>query len=112
VNIHRFESMGCLVEVGGASGREAAAIERLFQARDRQFSRFRPKSELSRVNRAARDLIVVSKTFGQMVERALKAARATGAWSTPRWAPRCGQRGTTGISVSCARGPNRLLRGR
>ena len=28
MNIRRFESMGCLVEVGGADGREAAAIER------------------------------------------------------------------------------------
>jgi thiamine biosynthesis lipoprotein len=75
--------MGCLVEVGAANGREAAAIERLFQARNRQFSRFRPESELSRVNRADRELIVVSKTFGQMVERALKAARATGGLVDP-----------------------------
>ncbi len=83
MNVRRFESMGCLVEVGGADGREAAAIERLFHARDRQFSRFRAASELSRVNRATRDLIVVSKTFGQMVERALKAARATGGLVDP-----------------------------
>jgi thiamine biosynthesis lipoprotein len=83
VNVRRFEAMGCLVEIGGATGREAAEIRRLFEARDRQFSRFRPGSELSRVNRAARDLIVVSKTFGQMVERALKAARATGGLVDP-----------------------------
>ena len=83
MNVRRFESMGCVVEVGGADGREAAAIERLFQARNRQFSRFRPQSELSRVNRADRELIVVSKTFGQMVERALKAARATGGLVDP-----------------------------
>jgi thiamine biosynthesis lipoprotein len=83
VNVRRFESMGCLVEVAGANGREAAAIERLFQARDRQFSRFRSNSELSRVNRSARELVVVSKTFAQMVERAVKAARATGGLVDP-----------------------------
>jgi thiamine biosynthesis lipoprotein len=83
VNVRRFEAMGCRVEVGGANGREAEAIERLFRARDRQFSRFRPNSELSRVNDAARDVVVVSKTFAQMVERALKAARATGGLVDP-----------------------------
>lgn len=77
MNIRRFESMGCVIEVGGATGREAATIERLFHARDRQFSRFRAGSELSRVNRAAKEIVVVSKSFGQMTELALKAARAT-----------------------------------
>jgi FAD:protein FMN transferase len=77
VNVRRFASMGCLVEVGGSTPREAEAIERLFHARDRQFSRFRPDSELSRVNRSPREIVVVSKTFAQMLERALKAARAT-----------------------------------
>ena len=47
----RFAAMGCVVEVGGATAREAEAIERIFQARDRQFSRFREDSELTRVNR-------------------------------------------------------------
>ena len=77
MNIRRFASMGCLVEIGGSTLHEAEAIERLFHARDRQFSRFRRDSELSRVNRAPREVVVVSKTFAQMVERALKAARAT-----------------------------------
>jgi thiamine biosynthesis lipoprotein len=75
--------MGCLVELGGATGREADAIGRLFGARDRQFSRFRPDSELSRVNRSAREIVVVSKSFGQMVERALNAALATGGLVDP-----------------------------
>jgi thiamine biosynthesis lipoprotein len=77
VNVRRFEAMGCVVEVGGATAREAEAIERIFQARDRQFSRFRDDSELSRVNRTEREVVTVSKTFGQMVERALGAASAT-----------------------------------
>jgi len=83
VNVHRFSAMGCLVEVGGATAREAEAIERIFQARDRQFSRFRNDSELSRVNRSRREIVTVSKTFGQMVERALTAAAATGGLVDP-----------------------------
>jgi thiamine biosynthesis lipoprotein len=75
--------MGCVVEIGGASASEAEAIERIFQARDRQFSRFREDSELSRVNRAPREILTVSKTFGQMVERALAAASATGGLVDP-----------------------------
>jgi thiamine biosynthesis lipoprotein len=70
--------MGCVVEIGGAAAGEAEAIERIFQARDRQFSRFREDSELSRVNRTPREIVTVTKTFGQMVERALAAASATG----------------------------------
>jgi thiamine biosynthesis lipoprotein len=77
VNVSRFEAMGCRVEIGGATGREAAEIRRLFEARDRQFSRFRPESELCRVNESQREVVVVSKSFAQMAERALKAARAT-----------------------------------
>jgi FAD:protein FMN transferase len=83
VKIRRFTAMGCVVELGGATVREAEAIERLFQARDRQFSRFRAESELSRVNRAPREVVTVSKTFGQMVERALTAAYATGGLVDP-----------------------------
>jgi FAD:protein FMN transferase len=75
--------MGCVVEVGGASAREAEAIERIFQARDRQFTRFHGDSELSRVNRTPHEIVTVSKTFGQMVERALKAASATGGLVDP-----------------------------
>jgi thiamine biosynthesis lipoprotein len=75
--------MGCVVEIGGARVREAQAIERLFQARDRQFSRFRAESELSRVNRAGREVVTVSKSFGQMVERALTAASTTGGLVDP-----------------------------
>jgi FAD:protein FMN transferase len=75
--------MGCVVEIGGATASETEAIERIFQARDRQFSRFREDSELSRVNRTPREIMTVSKTFGQMVERALAAASATGGLVDP-----------------------------
>ena len=83
MNVRRFQAMGCVVEVGGATAREALAIERIFRARDRQFSRFRDESELSRVNRATGEIVPVSKTFGQMVERALAAASATGGLVDP-----------------------------
>ncbi len=83
MNVRRFHAMGCVIEVGGATSREAEAIERIFQARDRQFSRFRDDSELSRVNRTPHEIVTVSKTFGQMVERALAAAAATGGLVDP-----------------------------
>lgn len=83
MNVQRFQAMGCVVEVGGATLSEALAIERIFQARDRQFSRFRAESELSRVNRTPHEVVTVSKTFGRMVERALGAASATGGLVDP-----------------------------
>ena len=83
MNVSRFPAMGCLVEVGGATAREAEAIERIFQAAYRRFSRFLEDSELSRVNRSQREIVTVSKTFGQMVERALVAASATGGLVDP-----------------------------
>lgn len=83
MSVRRFQAMGCAVEVGGATRREAEAIERIFQARDRQFSRFRDDSELARVNRTPHEVVTVSKAFGQMVERALAAAAATGGLVDP-----------------------------
>jgi thiamine biosynthesis lipoprotein len=83
VNVYRISAMGCLVEVGGATSSDALAIERIFQARERQFSRFRDDSELSRVNRTPSEVVTVSKTFAQMVERALGAASATGGLVDP-----------------------------
>ena len=83
MNVHRFAAMGCVVEVGGSTPGESQAVERIFQARDRQFSRFREDSELSRVNRTPREIVNVSKAFGQMIERALTAAAATGGLVDP-----------------------------
>ena len=83
MSVHRFSAMGCVVEVGGSTPAEAERIARIFEARDRQFSRFRADSELSRVNRTRREIVTVSKTFGQMVERALTAAAATGGLVDP-----------------------------
>jgi thiamine biosynthesis lipoprotein len=72
-----FRSMGCEVVVAGASGPERAAIERLFAARDRAFSRFNPDSELNGVNAAAGASVRVSQEFAHMLGLALEAARET-----------------------------------
>jgi thiamine biosynthesis lipoprotein len=75
--------MGCEIVVGGARPRELAAVQSLFERRDRLFSRFREESELVRVNRAAAELVPVSPEFAELVEVALAAAVATGGTVTP-----------------------------
>jgi FAD:protein FMN transferase len=77
MRIRRFFAMGCTVEVGGPTVLEAQEIERLFDERDRQFSRFRQDSELSRVNRAEGQIVAVSMSFSTMLKRALAAAAQT-----------------------------------
>ena len=68
--------MGCEVVVSGARIHERRAIEELFAARDRTFSRFRPDSELSAVNARA-SATLVSHVFGAALAVALDAAAAT-----------------------------------
>jgi FAD:protein FMN transferase len=72
-----FQSMGVEVVVGGATDVELRAIATLFDAWDRRFSRFRPDSELARVNRCPVETIVVSPVFARAVRAALAAAAAT-----------------------------------
>jgi FAD:protein FMN transferase len=74
---YAFRSMGCDVVVAGASLSERAAIERLFDVRDRIFSRFHPDSELNRVNAAAGRPVPVSQEFAEMLGVAFEAARET-----------------------------------
>jgi thiamine biosynthesis lipoprotein len=69
--------MGCEVVVSGATIAELRAVEALFAERDRVFSRFRPDSELSRVNRSAGRFVAVSPLFAQTLAVALHAARET-----------------------------------
>jgi thiamine biosynthesis lipoprotein len=69
--------MGCTVVVGGASRSERAAIERLFAERERTFSRFRPESELNRVNEAAGEWTRVSAVFADLLQLALAARSQT-----------------------------------
>jgi FAD:protein FMN transferase len=83
VRLDRFESMGCEVIVGGARLHELAAVQALFERRDRIFSRFRDESELRRVNEAPAELVTVLPDFAELVEVALAAAAATGGSVTP-----------------------------
>jgi FAD:protein FMN transferase len=81
---HReFRSMGCEVVVVGASPRELRAVARLFEQRDRTFSRFRRDSELNRVNAGAGRPVRVSATFAEMLRFALDAQRETGGLVDP-----------------------------
>jgi thiamine biosynthesis lipoprotein len=77
MSVHRFVSMGCDVVVGGATAAARGEIERLFGERENMFSRFRPRSELNRVNDAAGTIVEVSAPFAAMLELALRAARMT-----------------------------------
>jgi len=76
-----FRSMGCAVEVSDDS--RCDDVRRLFDERDRRFSRFRPDSELSRLNRVPAGASLVSEEFSRMLGHALGAARSTGGLVTP-----------------------------
>ena len=78
-----FESMGCQVVVAGASADELARIRALFEERDAIFSRFRPGSELNRVNAASGRAMLVSPVFARAAEMALWAAGVTGGLVDP-----------------------------
>jgi FAD:protein FMN transferase len=73
----RFFAMGAEVVVGGASPGELAAIEELFATLEQTFSRFRPESELNRVNAASAEFVAVSPTFARVLALALDSARRT-----------------------------------
>ncbi len=74
---HRFRSMGCEIVAAGASSEGAARIAALFDRNDRVFSRFKPDSELNRVNRARGRIVRVSPLFAAALRAALDAAAAT-----------------------------------
>lgn len=73
----RFRAMGAEVVVGGATPSELEAIERLFATMEQTFSRFRPDSELNRVNAGAAEFVAASPTFVRVLALALDAARRT-----------------------------------
>lgn len=76
-----WEVWGTTASVLVADGAEAAAARRLVVAElsrmDRACSRFRPDSELSRVNRAGGRPVAVSPAFVEAVDAALRAALLT-----------------------------------
>jgi FAD:protein FMN transferase len=69
--------MGVEVAVCGARDGELDAIRRLFHDWENVFSRFRPESELSRLNRDPAKVVVVSRLFGYALRTALSAAATT-----------------------------------
>src|SRR3954471_18948425 len=73
--------MGC--EVALPAGVPAGLVRALFEERDARFSRFRPSSELSRVNALPLGLTLVSGEFASMLSLSLDAARATDGLVTP-----------------------------
>lgn len=64
-------------------GAACAAVERQLDAIDRACSRFRPDSELSRVNRAAGERVAVSPLLLEALHVALDAARRSGGLVDP-----------------------------
>lgn len=79
IGARRFRSMGTDVTVLLPADRDdaAGAVERLMDAWDRRFSRFRPDSELMALNRAAGTPFAASDTMYEAVAAGLAAARAT-----------------------------------
>ena len=77
LELTEFDAMGVRVRVGGATAAEAAAVRDLFEEWEQAFSRFRPGSELSRVNRHAHEVVVVSPLFAHVTRVALRAAAST-----------------------------------
>ena len=76
-----FRAMGC--EVTLPYGVPVGLVRALFEERDARFSRFRPSSELSRVNALPLGLTLVSGEFASMLSLSLDAARATDGLVTP-----------------------------
>ncbi len=76
-----FRSMGCDVVL--PPGVPPWEVRRLFDERDRRFSRFIESSELNRINAAPRGLAVVSDELASMLSVALDAAHATDGLVTP-----------------------------
>jgi thiamine biosynthesis lipoprotein len=79
--VNGFRAMGC--DVALPYGMPAGLVRALFEERDARFSRFRPSSELSRVNALPLGLTLVSGEFASMLSLSLDAARATDGLVTP-----------------------------
>ncbi|HZS01998.1 MAG TPA: FAD:protein FMN transferase [Chloroflexota bacterium] len=79
----RFPAMGCEMALSLAAGEDAAAARRLAAGRalveraEARLSRFRPESELSRLNARAGQPVAVSPLLWQAIAIALDGARRT-----------------------------------
>jgi ApbE family len=69
--------MGVDVVVGEASIEEFVAVTQLFDVWERTFSRFRPESELNRINGNASSMVLATPLFARVLRTALVAASAT-----------------------------------
>jgi FAD:protein FMN transferase len=86
MSAHRFRAMGSDVHLllpAGCAGEPARAVEDLFSTWEQVLSRFRPESELSRLNARAGTPVAVSALLLAVVEASLEAARLTGGFFDP-----------------------------
>ena len=104
-----FRSMGVDVLVCGATDDEHAAVRRLFDERDRVFSRFRAESELNRVNRDPSEVVVLSPLFAGALRTALGAAAATDGLVDPTLGARDRRRRLRPRLLRCSRDDERPL---
>jgi FAD:protein FMN transferase len=76
---HDFAAMGTTVSVATEAAATGAGdeVERLFAEWELRLSRFRPDSELSRLNARAGQPVAVSPPLFEVLSAALRAARAT-----------------------------------
>jgi thiamine biosynthesis lipoprotein len=86
--------MGTHVELIGAPGSDdrvfdkaSEVVERIFEREEQRFSRFRPDSELSKVNSRAGDWVKASPAFARLTKRSVKAAKDTGGLFDPTILP-------------------------
>jgi thiamine biosynthesis lipoprotein len=78
--IHRFRALGCEVVLAGG---DPHGVGRVFARWDETFSRFRPQSELARVNSSSAPAVRVSPFFARTLRRALDVAVDTGGLVDP-----------------------------
>ena len=73
-----FRAMGTGVEAWCPDEKSAAELRAWFEDVEAVCSRFRPDSELSRVNRSRTGLVVVSELFAEVMDAADRARRLSG----------------------------------
>jgi thiamine biosynthesis lipoprotein len=85
-----FDAMGTRIHVIAAPdsdvemvNRAASTVERIFGSQEARFSRFRPDSELSRINANAGRWTQISRPFSEVTRLALTAAEHTGGLFDP-----------------------------
>ena len=101
----RFRAMGCEIVVGGATHSVQVAVERLFAALEASLSRFRPTSDLERLNRSPAGTVIVSPLLATALDDALRAAQATDGLCDPTVAAALRSAGDDRTFAEIAPGP-------